>query len=105
MAALVLERANVRQRLLDQARSFRGQTIASVVSARLVMIPLMLLGWFGSSFAGSLLVVISISSLFVGTAAQINVINRLIDAFLKLFEHELQDQARLTEAESKPTQR
>ena len=91
MAVLELERARVRQRLLEQARSCRGQTIVAVLSTAFVMIPLGLLGSFRSSFIGSLLLVISIGAVFVGTCIQINLINRRIDALIKLLEHDLRD--------------
>ena len=81
----------MRQRLLDQTRSCRGQTIVSVLSVGSVTIPLMLLGSFRSSFIGSLLLVMSIGAVFVGTGIQINLINRRIDALIRLLEHELQD--------------
>ena len=94
VAVIELKRAKVRQGLLDQTRSCRGQTIVSVLSVGSVTIPLMLLGSFRSSFIGSLFLVISIGSLLVGTCLQINMINRRIDALLNLLEHELQDHAR-----------
>jgi len=91
VAVLELERARVRQRLLEQARSRRGETIVAVLLPAFVMTPLMLLGSFRSSFIGSLLLVMSIGAVFVGTGIQINLINRRIDALIRLLEHELQD--------------
>jgi len=91
MAVLVLQRAKVRQRLLEQARSCRGQSIVALVLPAFVMTPLMLFRSFRSSFTGSLLLIISMGSLFVGTCLQINLINRRIDSLIKLLEHELQD--------------
>ncbi len=89
MAALELERARVRQRLLEQARGCRCQTIAADVLVGFVIAPLILLPGFRSSPIGSLLLLISIGSLWVGTVLRINLINRRIDALLKLLEHEV----------------
>ncbi len=91
VAVLELERARVRQRRLEQVRSWRGQTIVAVLSAAFVMIPLMLLDSLKSSSMGSLVLVMSICAVFVGTGIQINLINRRIDALIRLLEHELQD--------------
>jgi len=63
MAVLELQRAKVQERLFEQARSCRGQTIVAVLLAAFVMIPLGLLGLFRSSFTGSLLLIVSIGSL------------------------------------------
>ena len=91
VAALELDRAKARQRLLDQARSCRDQEIVTCVLVVCVMFLLMLLESFRSSFIGSLLLVMSIGAVFVGTGIQINLINRRIDALIRLLEHELQD--------------
>ena len=91
VAVLELERARVRQRLLEQARSCRGQTIVADVLVGFVMAPLILLPGFRSSPIGSLLLLISIGSLWVGTVLRINLINRRIDALVKLLEHDLRD--------------
>ena len=55
------------------------------------MAPLILLPGFRSSPIGSLLLLISIGSLWVGTVLRINLINRRIDALVKLLEHDLRD--------------
>src|SRR5947209_20483569 len=77
--ALELDRAKARQRLLDQARSCRDQEIVTCVLVVCVMFLLMLLESFRSSFIGSLLLVISISSLLLGITLRFNMTNRRID--------------------------
>ena len=91
VAALELDRAKARQRLLDQARSCRDQEIVTCMLVVCVMFPLMLLALFRSSFIGSLLLVLSISSLGLATTLRINMTNRRIDALMRLLEHDVRD--------------
>jgi len=90
VAALELDRAKARQRLLDQARSCRDQEIVTCVFVVLFP-PLMLLASFRSSFIGSLLLVLSISSLLLGINLRFNMTNRRIDALIRLLEYDLRD--------------